>query len=230
MFLNPYVQLNLADVLIPNCRSTDSASACCCLHKSTLLYFYKANITFEKAQIFDINAADLKDIVEVDLCPVVKIHQFITSGCQAHNQILDIVNSTVYISNSSFGNARARGLSIDNSNATVSDTAFENLACSETQFGGALWVKYSRDNSLHIQASNFSNNNANGTKGGAMYLECATCQFENVRLVENTSGGHGGAVIIDQSGAMSHFTTACLPTTLQGILELYMHSLAWRVC
>lgn len=167
-------------------------------------------------QIRDINAAALKDILELDFCPAVKFHQLIARGCQAYNQILDVVNSTVYISNSTFSNARARGLSVIDSNAKISDTVFRNLTMSNMQDGGALYVQHSSGNSLDIQASNFPGNNANDTSGGAMYLKCANCHVEDVRFVENTSGFHGGAVFIDHFGDNATFRNCLFANNTAG--------------
>ena len=167
-------------------------------HSSTLLYFHHANITFESVLVEGIQAADLKDILDFDFCPSLTFKNFSTSGCQARNQILDIVNSKVSISNSSFRNAQARGLSIIDSTTEIYDTVFENLACpSPDQRGGALFIDNSvSGNYFHIQASNFINNTADDSEGGAIFMRCANCYFEDIRFVNNTSGVNGGAVLV----------------------------------
>ena len=169
-------------------------------HTSTLLYFHDANITFESVSVNDIYAGDLKDILAFDSCPSLTFNNFSTSGCQARNQVLDIVNSTAYISRSSFRNAHARGLSITDSDTVIHDTVFENLACpSDNQVGGALFIDNSDGgNEVYIQASNFTSNTADGSEGGAIYMRCADCYFEDVRFVNNTSGNNGGAVLVTQ--------------------------------
>ena len=167
-------------------------------HRSTLLYFHDANITFDRVLVDDIHAGDLKDILEFDSCPELTFDNFSTSSCQARNQVLDIVNSTVYISRSHFRNAHARGLSIRDSDTQIHDTVFQNLACpSPDQQGGALFVDNSDGgNFLYIQASNFTDNIADETEGGAIFMKCANSYFEEVRFVNNTSGVNGGAVLL----------------------------------
>lgn len=180
------------------------------LHNDTLLFFENANITFEGAQVLDIFAGSIRDILQFASCPSVVFENFSTTGCQAFQQLVEVVNSTVQFYKSSFRNALSnRGLTIVDSSAAIYDTVFDSLVCPEpSQSGGALYVDNSDDNNyLYIQASNFTNNMANsGRTGGAVRLKsAATCQFEDVRFVENTSGGHGGAVLIDQSNSNISF-------------------------
>ena len=187
-------------------------------HESTLLYFHDANITFESVLVDDIQAGDLKDILDFDFCPSLTFNNFSTSGCQASNQVLDIVNSTVYISKSSFRNANARGLSIINSDTHIFDTVFENLTCpSADQQGGALFIdNYDGGNNVYIQASNFTGNTADGSEGGAIYMKCADCYFEGVRVVKNICGGSGGAILIEQFGGDISFENCLFANNTAG--------------
>lgn len=167
-------------------------------HSSTLLYFHDANITFESVVVDGIQAADLEDILDFDSCPSLTFNNFSTSGCQARNQILDVVNSTVTIYRSSFRNAQARGLSIVDSTTEIYDTVFEHLACpSAAQSGGALFIDNSGSGDyFYIQASNFTSNTADDSKGGAIFMRCANCYFKDIRFVNNTSGINGGAILV----------------------------------
>lgn len=65
-----------------------------------------------------------------------------SSGCQAQSQVLHVVNSSqLYILNSSFRDASARGLSITSSNSELDGNVFENLGYPNLSFGGgALYV------------------------------------------------------------------------------------------
>ena len=153
------------------------------------------------------------------MCPSLTFNNFSTSGCQARNQILDIVNSTVYISKSSFRNAHARGLSIINSDTEIYDTVFENLACpSANQKGGSMFMDNSDGgNQVYIQASNFTSNTADGSEGGAIYMKCAYCFFEDVRFVNNTSGVNGGAILLDEgSKSVAEFDNCFLANNTAG--------------
>lgn len=167
-------------------------------HQNTLLYFNSTNITFEGAQVNDVHAGDLQDILEFDSCPELVFNNFSSSGCQADIQIVHAENSAVNVSGSSFRNAQARGLGVIDGDTTISDTAFENLECPRAdQHGGALYVDNSGGGKLLlVQASNFTNNTANSSTGGAVYIKCATCRFEGIRFLNNTSRGHGGAVLL----------------------------------
>lgn len=183
-------------------------------HQNTLLYFNSTNITFEGVQINDVHAGDLQDILQFDSCPNLSFNNFSSSGCQADIQIVLVENSTVKVSGSSFRNAQARGLGVIDSDTTISDTVFENLACprADQPGGGALFVDNSAGgNFLHVQASNFTNNTstaANDSLGGAVYTICATCSFEDVRFVNNTSGLHGSAILLGAASEQSFYNAA----------------------
>jgi len=167
-------------------------------HNDTLLYFGQANITLEGAQVVDINAGSLNDIVAFDSCSNVTITNFTSSGCQASNQILHVTNTSyLYIQGSSFRDAPTRGLSITASAAEIDDNVFENLGCpSSSADGGALYVDNSNGNWVSVKRSNFSSNSANHRDGGAIYMTGYTCYFEDNRFVNNTSGVNGGAVLL----------------------------------
>ena len=167
-------------------------------HNDTLVYFGQTNITLEGAQVVDINAGSLNDIVLFDSCTLVNIHNFTSYGCQVKNQILEAQNtSNLYIKRSSFRNAPARGLSITNSAAVLHDNIFENLGCPDSAAdGGALWVSNTNGDWVSIKRSNFSNNSANNRHGGAISIKGSDCYFEDNRFVNNTSGVNGGAVVV----------------------------------
>ena len=199
---------------------------------------YNANVTFEDAQIVDIHAEDLEDILVIESCPSVTFDNFSSSGCQARNQILDIVDSTVKIFGSSFRNAHAMGLSINNSSTAIFDTVFENLTGpSEDPEGGALFAdNYDGGNYLHIhiQASNFSNNIADGI-GGAMFLRCANCTFEDVRFANNTSGVNRGAILLEKSRVDVAFNNCFVANNtagFNGAAYAYpgVHGVSWTNC
>ena len=164
----------------------------------TLLYFQQANISFQGAQVFDIYAGSLDNIIAFNSCTHLNITKFISNGCQAQSQILGVTNSTyLYVLNSSFCNASARGLLITDSNSELDGNVYENLKIdSDSEFdGGALIVDNSGGSWVSVKRSNFSGNFA-GTAGGAVSMIGWSCFFEDNRFVNNTSGQNGGAVLL----------------------------------
>ena len=163
----------------------------------TLLYFQQANISFQGARIVDIYAGSLDSIVWFNSCTHLNLTRFMSSGCQARNQILSISNSSsLYVLDSSFSNASARGLSISNSSSELDGNVYENLGCLDSSNGGGALVVYnSGDNWVLVKKSNFSGNFAWNQHGGAIYMT-GTSYLEDNRFINNTSGVNGGAVLI----------------------------------
>ncbi|DBA69632.1 TPA: hypothetical protein ACH3X2_012694 [Trebouxia sp. C0005] len=162
----------------------------------TLLYFQQANISFQGAEVLDIYAGSLDNIIAFNSCTHLNLTNFMSNGCQAQSQILSITNSTyLYVLNSSFCNASARGLSITNSNSELDGNIYENLKTDSESDGGALIVDNSGGNWVSVKRSNFSGNFA-GNDGGAVCMTGWICYFEDNRFVNNTNGLNGGAVLI----------------------------------
>jgi len=119
-----------------------------------------------------------------------------SNGCQAQSQILNVTNSSnLYVGNSSFRNASARGISIVNSNSELDGNVYENLGYSGVN-GGALYVDNSGGSWVSVKRSNFSGNFV-GRDGGAVHMTGWSCYFEDNRFLNNTNGVNGGAVFID---------------------------------
>ena len=167
----------------------------------TLLYFQQANISFQGAQIVDIYAGSLDNIVAFNSCTHLNLTNFVSSRCQAQSQILSVTNSSsLYVLNSSFRNASARGLLITNNNSELDGNVYANLGYLDSpQAGGALYVDNSGGSwlSVTVTQSNFSGNFASNQHGGAIYMTGYTCYFEHNRFINNTNGVNGGAVLIE---------------------------------
>ena len=174
----------------------------------SLLYFQQANISFHGAQVLDIYAGSLDNIIAFNSCTYLYLTNFTSNGCQAQSQILNITNSSnLYVLNSSFCNASAIGLSVQDSNSELDGNVYENLGNSGVS-GGALWVNNSGGSWVSVKRSNFSGNFA-GSEGGAVYMTGYNFSFEDNRFVNNSSGdANGGAVLIDlanDQGAIGTF-------------------------
>ena len=164
----------------------------------TLLYFQQANISIQGAQVFDIYAGSFNSIVAFNSCTYLNITKFMSSGCQAQYQILSVSNSSnLYVLNSTFRDASARGLTITGSNSELDGNVYENVGFVESNAGGgALLVDNSDGHWVSVKQSNFSGNFAGGQHGGAVCMTGYICYFENTRFVNNTNGINGGAVLI----------------------------------
>jgi len=164
----------------------------------TLLYFQQANISFQGAQVLDIYAGSLDNIIAFNSCTYLYLTNFTSNGCQAQSQIWNITNST-YLSvlNSSFSNASARGLYITGSNSELDGNVYENLQIdTDSEYdGGALYVDNSDCCWVSVKRSNFSGNFA-GSGGGAVSMTGGLCYFEDSRFVNNSNGLNGGAVLM----------------------------------
>ena len=164
----------------------------------SLLYFQQANLSFQGAQVLDIHAGSFENIIAFNSCTHLNLTNFTSDGCQAQHQILSVSNSSnLYVLNSSFRNAPAIGLSVQDSNSELDGNVYENLGNSGVS-GGALWVNNSGGSWVSVKRYNFSGNFAGG-EGGAVYMTGWTCYFEGNRFVNNSNGVNitGGAVLID---------------------------------
>ena len=175
----------------------------------SLLYFQQANLSFLGAQVLDIHAGSFESIIAFNSCTHLNLTNFMSNGCQTQNQILSVSNSSnLYVLNSSFCNASATGLSVQDSNSELDGNVYENLGNSEVS-GGALWVNNSGGSWVSVKRSNFSGNFAGG-EGGAVYMTGWSCYFEDTRFVNNSNGENinGGAVLmnlVDDPGASGTF-------------------------
>ena len=215
----------LIPMLTPSCTTVGvEADALPAGLDGTLLYFQQANISFQGARVIDIYAGSLDSIVSFNSCTHLNLTRFMSSGCQAKNQILSISNSSsLYVLDSSFCNASARGLSISDSNSELDGNVYENLGCLESiNGGGARFV----DNSygykwVSIKKSNFSGNFARNQHGGAVYMTGYRGYFEDNRFINNTNGVNGGAVLIapcqaDDEQAACTFTNSFFANNTAG--------------
>jgi len=186
----------------------------------SLLYFQQANLSFQGAQVLDIHAGSFENIIAFNSCTHLNLTNSTSNGCQAQNQILSVSNSSnLYVLNSSFRNAPAIGLSVQDSNSELDGNVFENLGNSEVS-GGALWVNNSGGSWVSVKRSNFSGNFAGG-EGGAVYMTGWTCYFEDTRFVNNSNGQNinGGAVLmnlVNDPGASGTFNNTFFANNTAG--------------
>jgi len=181
----------------------------------SLLYFQQANLSFQGAQVLDIHAGSFDNIIAFNSCTHLNVTNFMSNGCQAQSQILNVTNSSnLYVGNSSFRSASARGISIINSNSELDGNVYENLGYSGGN-GGALYVNNSGGSWVSVKRSNFSSNFA-GREGGAIYMNVYNCWFEDNRFIHNTNLGHGGAVLIHLADATVTFKNSFFANNTAG--------------
>ena len=180
----------------------------------SLLYFQQANISFQGAQVLDMYAGSLDNIIAFNSCTHLNLTNFVSTGCQAQSQIVNVTNSSnVYVLNSSFRNASARGLSITNSTSELDGNVYENLSTAGA--AGALYVDNSGGNKVSVKRSNFSSNYAE-KEGGAIYMNVHNCYFEDNRFIHNSNWGHGGAVLIHLADATVTFRNSFFANNTAG--------------
>ena len=134
----------------------------------TLLYFQRGSIFFQGAQVRNIHAGSMGNIIAFNSCTQLNLTNFVSSGCQAQSQIVSVTNSSkLYVVNSIFRDTSARGLSITNSNAELDGNVYDNLGhFSSSIGGGAPLIDNSGDRWVSVTQSNFSNNIAVNQRGG----------------------------------------------------------------
>ncbi len=217
-----FVQRPCITTLTPSCTAAGvQADALPAGLNDTLLYFQQANISIQGAKVLDIYAGSLDNIIAFNSCTNLNLTNFITNGCQAQSQVLSITNSTyLYVLNSSFSNASARGLSITSSNSELDGNVYVNLIInSDSEYdGGALIVDNSDGSWVSVKRSNFSGNFAK-MGGGAVSMIGWDCYFEDTRFVNNSNGLNGGAVLmslITDQGATGTFNNSFFANNTAG--------------
>ena len=187
--------------------------------QGALLFFENASITFEAAQISNIDIGSLSDILGFKHCPFLNFSNLNISRAHAAGQVLHVTDSAGSGSKagSSFSNG-ARGLSILNSTASISNTLFDSLAPATTS-GGAVSVDNSDGSWLEIQSCNFTNNVATDD-GGALAMTCSQCSISDTTFTSNTNAGtasNGGAVSVNILSGTVEFSNCLLANKTAGL-------------